>query len=62
MIRPHLEYGVCNWCPFLANYIDMVKRVQERVTRLINDFRKIPQDNTRSILPRSLSGDSEEIL
>ena len=41
MIRPHLEYGVCVWSPYLAKYIDMIEKVQERATRLINGFSKL---------------------
>ena len=36
MVRPHLEYGQCIWSPFLMKYINMIERVQERATKLVD--------------------------
>ena len=38
LVRPHLEYGQAIWSPFLMKHIDMIERVQERATKLINGY------------------------
>ena len=40
MVRPHLEYGQCIWSPFLMKYINMIERVQERATKLVDGLSK----------------------
>ena len=41
MVRPHLEYGQSIWSPFLLKYIDMIERVQERATKLVDGYGKL---------------------
>ena len=38
LVRPHLECGQAIWSPFLMKHIDMIERVQERATKLINGY------------------------
>ena len=34
MVRPHLEYASCVWCPHLKKNRDLIEQVQRRATRL----------------------------
>ena len=40
-VRPHLEYAQSVWAPYLMKYINIIERVQERATRLVDGFREI---------------------
>ena len=44
-VRPHLEYSVQLWCPYLARDIDTLQRVQRRVTRLVPRLSKLPYES-----------------
>ena len=38
-IRPHLEYAIQSWSPYLHNYIQCLESVQWAATRLISSFK-----------------------
>ena len=41
-VRPHLEYCVQVWSPFLVGDIDALERVQHRATKLIPSIANLP--------------------
>ena len=38
MIRPHLEYYVLAWRPYLTQDIEMLEKVQRRATKMVYGF------------------------
>jgi hypothetical protein len=45
LIRPRLEYAVCAWCPFLVRDINLMERVQRRVTRMVPGLENIEYED-----------------
>jgi len=41
-IRPHMEYSIQAWSPYLAKDIETLERVQRTATRLVPELRKYP--------------------
>ena len=49
-IRPHLEYCIQAWSPYLQKYIYCLDSVQRAATRLVRGFRKVPYEDRLPIL------------
>ena len=41
IVRPHLEYSIQAWSPYLRKYIDMLDKIQRRATKLIPGVRDL---------------------
>ena len=41
LIRPHLEYAIQAWSPYLAKDVECLKRIQRAATRMIKGFRHL---------------------
>ena len=42
LIRPHLEYCIPAWSPYLAKNIDLLEKIQHRATKLVSDISSHP--------------------
>jgi len=49
-IRPHLEYCIQAWSPYLQNDIYCLESVQRAATRLVRGFKKVPYEDRLRIL------------
>ena len=49
-VRPHLEYCIQVWPPFLAGDIDSLEKVQHRATKLVPTIANLPYEQRLKIL------------
>ena len=62
-IRPHLEYCIPVWSPYLKKDTDELEKVQHRSTKLIKEISGLPYEESLKILhllslyTRNLRGD-----
>ena len=45
MVRPHLEYASCVWCPHLKKDRDLIEPVQRQATRLVPETKGLPYNS-----------------
>lgn len=45
IIRPHLEYAVQSWCPYLRKDIHLLEQVQRRATAIVPELQNLPYED-----------------
>jgi len=62
-VRPHMEFAIQVWSPYLKRDIECLERVQRRATKLVKEFRKLSYEDRlcklklTSLVDRRLRGD-----
>ena len=65
IVRPHLEYCIQAWSPYLRKDIDMLEKIQRRATNLIPGLRDLSYEERRGLATletRRLRGDQLELF
>ena len=68
IVRPHLEYCIQAWNPYLRKDIDMLEKIQRRATKLIPRLRDLTYDERlkecglTTLETRRLRGDQIEVF
>ena len=67
LVRPLMEYAVQCWSPYLQGDIDLLERVQQRVTKLVPGISHLPYNQRcqelklQTLRERRLRGDMIEV-
>jgi len=48
-IRPHLEYAIQAWSPYLQKDIECLESVQRAATRFVSGFKKLYEERLRKV-------------
>ena len=60
IVRPHLEYCIQAWSPYLRKYINMLEKIQRRATKLIPNLtyeERLEECGLTTLDTRRLEGD-----
>ena len=68
LVRPHLEYAIQAWSPYLQRDIDTLEKVQRRATKMVEGIEELSYEdrleylNLTTLITRRLRGDLIEVF
>ena len=68
MVRPHLEFAITSWCPYLKKDINMIEKIQRKATKLVPNLKhlnywiRLPKFGLTDLTTGRLRGDLVQLF